>query len=421
LTVESSFNIDPAIMSLAVAIGIGLLVGTERERRKGEGPDRAAAGVRTFTLASLVGAVGFAIGDTVLLAVVIGGMFLITALSYASRQDDDPGLTTEIALVVTALLGALAMTRPALAAGLAVAVTIMLNARSALHEFVRSVLDEDEVRDALIFAAATLIVLPILPDRPIGPFDALDPRAIWIIVILVMTISSLGHVAVRALGPRYGLPIAGLASGFVSSTATIAAMGARAKKMPGQLWPAAAGAILSSVATIVQMALLLAATNLETLSRMTAPLLFAGTAAILYGVLFAALAWRSRLTEAPERGHAFSLWTALGFAALLSAVLLLARALENSFGAQGVAVAAGAAGLADTHSAAISVATLVGAGKLGAAEAELPILIALSTNTISKFVVGLSGGAGFALCVVPGLFFVVGAAWAGWWAFPWAE
>jgi uncharacterized membrane protein (DUF4010 family) len=407
------FALDPDILSLAVAVGIGLLVGTERERRKDEGPDRAPAGVRTFALASLAGAVGFMIGREILLAVATGGIFVLTALAYSRTQDDDPGLTTELALVVTALLGGLAMTRPALAAGLAVAATILLNARSALHRFVRSVLSEAEVRDALIFAAATLIVLPLLPDEQLGPFDALNPQKIWIIVILVMAISGLGHVAVRALGARFGLPVAGLASGFVSSSATIAAMGERAKA-PDQLWPAVAGAVLSTVATIVQMALLLGATNLETLRSMASPLLCAGAAAVAYGAIFAVLALRSAPSEAPERGQAFSLWTALGFASLLAATLLASRALDQWFGQQGISIAAGAAGLADTHSAAISVATLVGAGKIGAADAVVPILIALSTNTITKFVMSFAGGSAFVLCVVPGLVLVIAAAWAGW-------
>jgi uncharacterized membrane protein (DUF4010 family) len=409
------FTLDPAVLSLVVAIGIGLLVGTERERRKGEGPDRSPAGVRTFALVSLAGAVSFTIGQEVLLAVVTGGLFVLLSLANSREQGGDPGLTTEIALVVTALLGGLAMTQPALAAGLAVAVTITLNARSALHQFVRSVLGEAEVRDALIFAAATLIVLPLLPDRAMGPFEALNPHAIWIIVILVMAISGLGHVAVRGLGARYGLPVAGLASGFVSSSATIGAMGARAAKSPDQLWPAVAGAVLSTVATIVQMALLLAATNLATLGAITPSLLCAGAAAIAYGAIFAVLALRSTPAEASERGQAFSFRMALGFASLLAAALLASRALDDWFGARGASIAAGAAGLADTHSAAISVATLVGAGRFDAAEAVLPILIALSTNTFTKFMMSLSGGAAYVACVTPGLLLVIGAAWVGWW------
>ena len=105
---------------------------------------------------------------------------------------------------------------------------MLLAARTKLYAFVRSVLIEDEVRDGLIFAGATLVVLPLLPDQAVGPYGSLNPRAIWIIVILVMAIGAAGHISIRLLGAYAGLPIAGFASGFVSSTATIGAMGARA-------------------------------------------------------------------------------------------------------------------------------------------------------------------------------------------------
>jgi uncharacterized membrane protein (DUF4010 family) len=162
-------NLDPVILSLAVALGIGLLIGTERERRKGEGLDRSRAGLRTFALVSVTAAISFIVGGLPLLAVTIGGIFALTELAYWRGHDDDPGITSEIALSTTMLLGGLAMTRPGLAAGIAVAVTILLSARSALHRFVRSGLSEVELRDALIFAAATLIVLPLLPDQAMGP------------------------------------------------------------------------------------------------------------------------------------------------------------------------------------------------------------------------------------------------------------
>ncbi|SFK89442.1 MgtC/SapB family protein, partial [Methylocapsa palsarum] len=190
-------HLDPVILRRGVALGIGLLIGTERERRKGEGEDRAPAGLRTFALASLSGAIGFVTGGVPLLSVLIIGVFGLTALAYWQARDEDPGLTTEIALSATTVLGGLAMTQPGLAAGVAVAVTVLLNARSALHGFVRSGLSEGEVRDALIFAAATLIVLPLLPDKALGPFGALNPHAIWIIAILVMGIGAFGHVTVR--------------------------------------------------------------------------------------------------------------------------------------------------------------------------------------------------------------------------------
>jgi len=409
-------DLDPVIVSLATALGIGLLIGTERERRKEEGLQRSAYGLRTFTLASLAGALSYIIGGALLLAVAIGAILGLAALAYWRGASAHPGLTTEIALLSTVLLGGLSITRPALSAALAVAVAILLNARTALHRFVRTVLSEEEIRDALTFAAATLIVLPLLPDQQIGPYDAFNPHAIWIIVILVMGVGALGHITVRLLGARYGLPLAGFASGFISSTATVAAMGARAIEGPDLLLPATAGVVLSTVATIVEMALVLVATNLKALGAVAVPLIWAGAAAVFYGIGFSFFALRKDSGGVDERGQAFSPWAAAIFAAILTAILFVSRVMAEWFGASGVVATAALAGFANTTSAAVSVATLVGTGKIEAPEAAFPILIALSTNTITKAVLALAAGSrGFAWRVVVGLALVILAAWAGWW------
>ena len=272
--------VHPLVVGFLVALGVGLLIGIDRERNKGDGATRQPAGLRTFTLASLLGATAMAVGDEILLAAVALGMVAFAGLSYWRARDGDPGLTTETALVLTTLLGGLAIKHPEFAAGLGVVVAVLLAARSALHRFVRSVLTDDELRDLLIFAAATLVVLPLLPDKPIGPYGALNLRTVWTIVILVMAVSALGYVAVRVVGPRYGLPLAGLASGFVSSSATIGAMGTRAKDEPALMKPAVAGAVLSSVATVVQLAILIAATNMPTLQALWLPLVLSGAAAV---------------------------------------------------------------------------------------------------------------------------------------------
>jgi uncharacterized membrane protein (DUF4010 family) len=402
------------ILNLAVALGIGLLIGAERERRKGEGPSRSPAGIRTFTVASLAGAASFIVGGQVLLAVATAGVTILTAVAYWRAHEDDPGLTTEIALILTTLLGGLSMQQPALAAGVAVVVAVLLAARSRLHRFVRSVLTEDELQDALIFAGATLVVLPLVPDRPSGPYGALNPHSIWILVILVMAISAAGYVAVRMLGVRFGLPIAGLASGFISSTATIGAMGARVTKTKDVLAAAVAGAVLSTTATIVQMALVLAATSMTTLRTLSVPLICAGMAAVLYGTIFTIGVLQQKTENEAQRGRAFSLSTAVIFALTLSGILVASAALREWFGERGIIVAAALAGFVDTHSAAISVASLVASGKMTAADAVLPILAGLSTNTMSKmFLAGISGGRSFALRVMPGLIVVALAAWGG--------
>jgi uncharacterized membrane protein (DUF4010 family) len=406
--------IYPVILNLAVALGIGLLIGAERERRKGEGPSRSPAGIRTFTVASLAGAISFLVGGKVVLAVTTAGIIMLTAVAYWRVHEDDPGLTTEIALILTALLGGLSMQQPALAAGLAVTVAVLLAARSRLHRFVRSVLTEDELQDALIFAGATLVVLPLVPNRPMGPYGALNPHSIWVIVILVMAISAAGYVAVRMLGARFGLPIAGLASGFISSTATIGAMGARVAKTPDVLPAAVAGAVLSTIATIVQMALVLAATSMTTLQALSVPLICAGLAAVVYGAVFTVRALSQKTESDTQSGRAFSLSTALLFALTLASILVASAALQEWFGETGTIVAAALAGLVDTHAAAISIASLVASGKMSATDAAFPILAGLSTNTMSKmFLAGISGGRAFALRMIPGLIVVALAAWIG--------
>jgi hypothetical protein len=188
---------EPPLTGYVVALGIGLLLGIERERRKGEGPSRAPAGIRTFAISALLGAIAIHTGGEIAFSVAIAGVVGLTALAYYRSPSEDPGLTSEIALVVAVALGGLAMREQALAAALAVTVAILLTARVPMHRFVREVLTQSELRSILIFAAATLIVWPVIPDRYVGPFAAINPRALWQVVILILAISAVGHTSCR--------------------------------------------------------------------------------------------------------------------------------------------------------------------------------------------------------------------------------
>lgn len=401
-------------VGFAVALGAGLLIGAERERRKRQRGEGAGAGIRTFTIVALSGAtarfVAGGMGLTVVTAVV-GAMAAVSA--WAGRQDADPGFTTEAALVLTVLLGGLAMVDPALAAMAGAVAAILLAARSSLHRFVGSVLTEREVTDGLVLAGASLIVLPLLPDRTFGPFAVLNPREIWILVILVLCVGAAGHAAVRLVGARFGLPLAGLLGGFVSSTATIGAMGARAKASPAEAPACAAAAVLSTVATMAQLALVLGAVSEPTLRVVGPSLIAGGGVAVLFGAS-SIIGTMTKPAAAIDRGEgAFSVRSALIFAATVSAVLLLAAASRTWFGAVGVSLAAGVAGLADAHAAAISSGMLVAAGRLTASAALIPILLGVSTNTVAKLAMAsVNGGRGFLLKVGPGLILVAAATWA---------
>ncbi len=405
-------DIDPRLTGLAAALGIGLLIGIERERRKGEGPARAAAGLRTFTLASLLGALAMLLGGGATLAVLAAVVGALAIVSYRRSRDDDPGLTTEIALVLTFMLGALAMHDARLATGIGVLVAIALAARSQLHRFVVRVLSEQEVHDGLLLAAAALVILPLVPDRAVDPLGAINPRTLWKLAVLMMAINACGHIALRAAGPALGLSFAGFASGFVSSTATIAAMGAEARRNPALRAGAVSGAVLSSLATVVYLALLLAATSPAVLRAMAAPLLAAGVAAAAYGLLIALRSVRTHDGDTPPPGRPFNPRLALLFAATMGALLLLTAFLTDRYGTGGAGIAAALAGFADAHSASAAVAALQASGRIAAEQAVLPILAAFTTNACSKLIVAVTtGDRSFALHVVPGVLLSVGAAW----------
>lgn len=409
-------TIDNALwLNLAVALGIGLLIGAERERSKGNGPERSAAGIRTFTITTLLGAVSIVFNVWLLIASIICVM-IFAATAYYSKRTEDPGLTTEITLIFSVILGGLAISEPILASALAVSVAILLSAKEPMHGFVLATVTKDELNDFLILAAATLIILPLVPNAFIGPFEAINPRNLWLIVILVMTISALGHLALRWLGGRVGLPLVGLLSGFISSIATISAMGARAKESPHLLSAAVAGAVLSSLTTILQIAMLLVAIHPPSLIALLWPLTFGGISIAVYGLFATVNSYHDPHVDAQKPTKTFSVKTALLFAAIIAIILIASAALNAWFGQAGLVVAAGVAGLADVHAAVISVTSFIASGKINIQSAVVPILVAFTVNTTVKAVIAqLTGGTQYARLVVPALVMQVAAVWLGWW------
>lgn len=407
--------IEQSWLNLAVAIGIGLLIGAERERRKGWGADRSPEGIRTFTIASIIGAVSAIFNFWLLLASVICVTFFMVATRY-HQKSEDPGITSEIALILTVILGGLSISSPGFSAAIAVAVAILLAAKEPMHGFVRKVVTKDEMNDFLILAAATLIILPLVPNQFVGPFDAVNPRNIWTLVILVMTINVLGHLVLRWLGARIGLPIVGLVSGFISSVATIAAMGARAKETQDLIGGAVAGAILSSLATVLQLAILLAVVYPPALKALVLPLVLGGVSIVLYGLVLAHKSYKKNQAESTKITKAFSIKSAFILAAVIMLVLIISSALNDQFGQVGLVVASGIAGFADAHPPTIAVASQAAVGKLALENVAIPILVAFSTNALAKVLVAISSGCtAFSKRIFLGLALQLMAVWLGWW------
>ncbi len=426
----------PLLLGLAVALGGGLLIGLERERRKGDGPARRAAGIRSFALVALAGALAQALGQPALVAMGALAVVLLAGLAYgfdrwraAVRPANpaaaaDPGMTTELALVVTYFVGVLALQRPALGAGCAVAVAVLLAARGRLHHFATRLLSEQELHDGLLLAALGLVLLPLVPQQPLPWLAGLQPSVLAGLVLLILLLQAAGHMALRSAGPGLGLPLSGLLGGFVSSTATVAAMGSRSRGTPALAGPCTAAAVLSTGATWLQALVMLWAVAPPLATRLSPALLAGAAVALGLGGL---LAWPGRrgagaaaavggtaasapgagavaaATPAPGSG-ALQVRQALLVGAALTGVTLLVTQAERLFGQAGTLVSVALAGLADAHAGVTAVAALSAQGRLDTAGASSAVLVAIAANGLTRSVVAWStGGRRFAAWVVLGL------------------
>jgi uncharacterized membrane protein (DUF4010 family) len=413
MTATNSF-FAASYLGPAVALGVGLLIGIERERRKGQGPQRAFAGVRTFAIVALAGSLAQLTESTLLVAC---GALLVAALgavSYWRDRTSDPGVTTELALFVTYLIGVTAVPKPGLAAAAGVSVAILLAARNRLHKFSRDLLTTRELRDGLMLAGAALVVLPLLPDHGPTWAPALNAHRIWSLVVAIMLVQAAGHVALRVFGSGRGLVLSGLFSGFVSSTATIAALGGRAKQEPAMIRACVAGALLSNVATVLQLAMIALLVNISLMRGLAIPLLACGLTAVAFAGLAVA-----RNTDAgrdpPRDKSAFRIEHVLGFALLMTGVTAAVSLAAHTGWARAAEVGIALAGFADAHASASAAFSLAESNE-GRFDPVLLMLTGLSTNTVSKCVVAAAtGGRTYAIRLVPALLGIAGAGWLGWW------
>lgn len=409
----SSIARPEVLVGIAVAAGCGMLIGIDRERRKGSGPARAFAGLRSFTLVAVLGALSQALGGALVL-IAAGLVALLTALAYWRDRSDDPGITTELALFLCFLLGAAAIDNLAFAAGAAVVTASLLHLRTPLHRFVRVSLRPEELRDALVFAGAALVVRPLLPDADHPWLLGINPRSLWTLALLIMGIQAAAHIGVRLAGARMGFALSGLGAGFISSVATVTAMAARCRKEPELRAACVAGALLSNIATFALLwvvALTVAPAHLREL----APVLGSALLAALAVGGFSLLGQSGAAPTPPSAGRVFDIRQAVVFALALSAATL-GLAYLNAHVGQGALIGGTAlAGFFDVHAASGSALSLLAGGAATSHDATLAMLLALTTNTLSKAAGALAGGAQFAVRVNGSLLVVVLAAWLPFW------
>ncbi|GCA96529.1 DUF4010 domain-containing protein [Mycolicibacterium sp. NCC-Tsukiji] len=389
-----------------VALAIGLLLGLERERSHAR---KLPAGSRSFALLSLAGAVAAGFSQWAVVAGFLAVGALI-ALAYLRTSAEDPGTTTATAALVAYLLGALAYSRPALAVGLAVVVAGLLVSKNRIHRFARDIMTEVELEDAIKFLVVAFVILPLLPDRGLGPYGILNPEKVWLLVVLLTGIGWVGYIGVRALGPERGLLITGIAGGFVSATATTASMARLSRTTPSVRAPLAS-ALLASLATFVQLLIVIGVVDSHVLQRLWPPV----AAGALVLVVIAGVVYRGaglaednpspeQDTGAKAASRPFALRPALILSAVLTLALLVGRWGADVLGAGGTVLAAFAAGLADAHAGSVAAASLAAKGDITVDTALLAIAAALGSNLIVKTVLAFTaGGRRFGLRFLAGM------------------
>ncbi|MFL0176162.1 MgtC/SapB family protein [Mycobacterium sp. SMC-18] len=389
-----------------VALAIGLLLGLERERSHAR---KLPAGSRSFALLSLAGAIAAGFSQWAVVAGFLAVGALI-ALAYLRTSAEDSGTTTATAALVAYLLGALAYSRPALAVALAVVVAGLLVSKNRIHRFARDIMTEVELEDAIKFLVVAFVILPLLPDRGLGPYGILNPEKVWLLVVLLTGIGWVGYIGVRALGPERGLLITVIAGGFVSATATTASMARLSRTTPSVRAPLAS-ALLASLATFVQLLIVIGVVDSHVLQRLWPPV----AAGALVLVVIAGVVYRGaglaednpspeQDTGAKAASRPFALRPALILAAVLTLALLVGRWGADVLGAGGTVLAAFAAGLADAHAGSVAAASLAAKGDITVDTALLAIAAALGSNLIVKTVLAFTaGGRRFGLRFLAGM------------------
>ncbi|MDP2809604.1 MAG: MgtC/SapB family protein [Rhodocyclaceae bacterium] len=408
------------IEAFATSLAIGLLIGLERERAP-----EAKAGLRTFALVALLGTLsgliatsagmGAGAGWVLAAGLLAVGATMIAATAIAPPENGDPGTTSVVAMMVCYGLGAAVwFGHGTLAVMLAIATTILLYFKSELHGWSQSLTRKDLI-SILQFAVLSFVILPILPNRDFGPFDALNPRQIWLMVVLISGVSLAGYAALRFVGDRHGAALLGFFGGLVSSTATTMVFARHARADPG---------LIRTATIVILLANLMVMLRLGLVAAVVAPSLFLQLAMVLGGGIvlgLAAAAWSWRNLGArgdhlpmPEVRNPTELRTALSFGLLYAVVLFLAAWLQDMAGSKGLYLVALASGLTDVDAITLSSLRLYNLEKLAAQQAVFSVALATLANLAFKSgLVLVIGGGPLARRALPGLLAIAAGIGAG--------
>ncbi|MFT5781601.1 MAG: uncharacterized membrane protein (DUF4010 family) [Pseudomonas sp.] len=395
------------LLSFATALAVGLLIGTERGWSARDTEDtRLIGGIRTFGLVGLLGGLAALLGQqyglTAWISItLIFGLLVIAGYIAEQRNTGDIGVTSPIALLLTFLLGSLALSdQRALAAACAVVIALLLSLKQPLHSAVRR-LSGEEVSGALKLLFISLVMLPVLPNEGYGPWRAFNPYATWWMVVLIAAIGFAAYSAIRVIGPRKGLLVSALLGGMVSSTAMTMTL-ARLSERTHMHAILACGLLATSALMFPRVLLEVGVVNSALLGPLLLPL---SICALTYagGALWFLHKADSEPANQPEPflKNPFELAPALRFAALLAVIAFLVEGGRRYFGDVGVYVVALLSGLTDVDAITLSLSRNAIAELDSQVAVQGIYLAALSNSLVKGLLIALIGGRQLAVRTLP--------------------
>jgi uncharacterized membrane protein (DUF4010 family) len=400
-------------LRFGAALVIGFLIGLQREFSHGGIGKNIPAGERTFALLAVSGCLAAMASDQFDTPLIFFGLLLAVGLLlvvgyYFKANKQHVGMTTEIAILVTVLLGGLCFWNYiGLAVAIGVATTVILSLKLETDRLVTALTRED-VQAALQFAVISAVVLPVLPNHALlpPPFDVLNPFKIWLMVVLISGISFLAYVLIKLMDSEQGIGLSGLLGGLVSSTAVTLSLTNRSKREPRLSRAFGFAIIIAWSVMFARVLFQIALVNIELVSAVWVPLSMAGVAGLLYAIYL--YVRRTAGTRQVQFKNPFDLRAALRFGLLYAFILLLSRSAQLYFGEPGVLLSSFLAGFSDSNAITLSLSELSKSGGLSLNVAAEGIVIATMTNTLFKGGIVLTSAApGLRKAVWPGLVLVV--------------
>lgn len=380
------------LQNLGLALLLGSLIGLERERSRQGLELHEFGGIRTMALVTMLGYTAYALfGDTPLFTIVSAAFFLLLIASYvmSSYLDKTTGATTEMAGFFAYFIGILmAMGESLIATAITLLVVLLLYFKKSLHRFAHKI-EKTELYDTIKFIAIVFVVLPLLPNETMGPLHVLNPYNIWLMVVLVSSISFSSYVAIKWVGPKDGIGIGGFLGGLISSTAVAMSLSVLSKKTKKIAMPYVFGILIASSAMFFRVIVTVSILNAELLDYLLLPLGLMGVLGLGFSIWY----WFQQSHEEQakdfdqddlELKSPFQLWPALKFGLFFAALLFITKFASDYFGDRGVYLTAFFSGIVDVDAITISMIDLSKTGQIGSLTASLGVLVAAMTNTLSK-------------------------------------